>query len=187
MAYKVGIGVLIGNETCNEIRHVELQLAEATGNWSGLNQPPHITVKRPFEVANLDELQQIVEVFDRTLSSIEPFSITYRGITDFNRQVLLLEVGVSKALVQLHQALLDALEQVVATAKQPFEGGLGMIFHTSLALSLKEDEFIRARKLADALVNAQFDQETPITRVGLFFSNDATHWAVVREKELYKR
>ena len=58
MKYTIGIGVLFDESTHNLIRDIELRLAKETKNFAGLGQPPHVTVKRPFDVDKIKDSSQ---------------------------------------------------------------------------------------------------------------------------------
>lgn len=178
MSLKVGIGALIDGDVYNDIRLLELRIAGATGNWAGLGQPPHITIKRPFELGGVDDLQKVAEIFDEVLAGMQSFPVFYTGIGDFDKKILFLRVDKNEQLDHLYQLL----RSVFPAASQQ-ENVKEMIFHTTLALSLDSEQFTRARKAANNLAPALLE-EVSISKIGLFFSTDGSHWTTVREVKL---
>lgn len=171
------------DEPYNMVRSLELQIAGAINNWSGLNQPPHVTVKRPFRVSNFQQLQKVITAFDSIAAETAAFNIYYDNIDFFGQNVLFLKVRENNQLQQLHANMLASMEAVVPGAMQPKEGE-EMVFHTSLALSLNELEFTSSKVLGRDLSVGLLPLQVPIKQIGVFFSTDNEHWVIIRNKQL---
>jgi 2'-5' RNA ligase len=183
-AIKVGVGALLKGELFNATRLLEINLAFETNLWRGLDQPPHITIKRPFTINNYDMFTKVLEAFDNIANNTEPFTINFEGIQNFNHKVLFLKVSASEELTSLHEKLVVAMLAVDGASKLPAECTDEMVFHTTLALDLEEDEFERMQKHADTIDVSSLRDGVEIGSIGLFLSADGKHWDLVNEKQL---
>lgn len=117
-------------EVCEFVREKEHYLAEKYGTKGGLIQPPHVTIKWPFDVEDIGQFDN----YCRDLSTrIQPVEIVYDGYGMFNAGVFFLKVRSTSALVCLHCKILEELKQQFGIEKNAFEG-LDQQFHTTLAM-----------------------------------------------------
>jgi 2'-5' RNA ligase len=180
MNYTIGIGALLDTDAFNTVRSLELAVASATNNFAGLGQPPHITIKRPFEVVSVDDIDKVLAQVEEVVEKTPAFTVQYSGLGNFGHTTLFLAVETSPELQKLHRELLSRLKESFTDAESPHEGQQ-MVFHTSIATNLQEDQFESARKkiYGDVAVACH------IRKLGLFLGIDNnTHWAVIAEKEL---
>lgn len=184
MTYTIGIGVLIEDADCNRIRSIELDLANATGNFCGLGQPPHVTVKRPFIVNSLRDLKKTEQIMEELAAETNSFTINVNGFQNFSDKVLYLQVQKNENLWQMHNRLIASLEARFPGAKGVFEGSK-MVFHATLAMDLNAQQFGLAHQNLSQYQPENFVFSVPINRIGLFLGIDQeTHWSVVKETEL---
>ncbi len=184
MAYTIGIGVIIENPDYNRIRDIELNLANATGSFSGLGQPPHVTVKRPFVVDGLDDIQKAAKIMDKLAASTKAFKINLEGHKNFSDKVLYLEVVKNDHLNKIHEQLLAALEPLFPGSTGVFEGQK-MIFHSTLAMDLSGKQFTVAEEALKHYDRKQLAFSVPIKKIGLFLGIDQeTHWVIIKEASL---
>ncbi|HEX8763372.1 MAG TPA: 2'-5' RNA ligase family protein, partial [Candidatus Saccharimonadales bacterium] len=101
MSFTVGIGALLDTKTSNTVRFLELTAADATKNFDGLAQPPHITVKRPFSVASLEDIEKLQALLEGLAQKTPAFNVHYSGMGSFGNSTLFLAVQSSKDLQHL--------------------------------------------------------------------------------------
>lgn len=112
MKYTIGIGVIFDESTCNTIRGIELNLANDTGNFAGLGQPPHVTVKRPFDVSSIEDIQKCQSILSGLAANTETFDLELSGIGNFSDSVLYLRPTYSKNLIAIHDDLVTEIESI---------------------------------------------------------------------------
>ncbi len=180
MSYTVGIGALLDTETFNLVRFLELASASATRNYAGLGQPPHITVKRPFQVDTLEDVEKLRKLLSDVARQTAPFDVQYRSLGSFGDTTLFLTVQPSAELQKLHEMLLGALRGVFGSVESLHEGK-EMVFHTSIAVGLQEDQL----QMAKEKLSEDVAVSCSIRKLGLFLGlDDNTHWSVISEAEL---
>jgi 2'-5' RNA ligase len=180
MNYTIGIGALLDTDTFNTVRSLELAAASATNNFAGLGQPPHITIKRPFKVVSIDDIDKVLAHVEEVAKRTSAFTVQYSGLGNFSETTLFLTLESSQELQKLHSELLSKLKESFADAESPHEGQQ-MLFHTSIATNLHEDQLESARRKVYGDVAAT----CYVHRLGLFLGlNNNAHWVVIAEKEL---
>lgn len=182
MPYSIGIGVLLEGVAFNELRALEMELAERVGNTNGLVQPPHITVKAPFSVPDYDTVRQVISAMEEIAERIPPFSIELNGFADFGGSVLFAKVTPNEEIRALHQHYLTRIEAIVPGARGQFEGD-NVVFHSSIALGLNPPQFDNALKHLQQRWLRSYRRRVYAEKVGLFMNlND--QWIVVHETQL---
>lgn len=179
--YAIGIGALLENKTFNMVRHLEIRVAEATSNTNGLNQSPHITIKRPFMVKSLKDVDDVKTILSGIISNVQPFNLEYIGLETFGDSVLYLAVKQpNEALQSLHSTILSRL-LVSYDAQASFEGD-EMVFHTSIATNLQNGQMSLAK---DAVKDSSmYGAEVTVRKVGIFMGLDNNSWVIISEHEL---
>lgn len=175
MTYTIGIGVLIEGDQFNKLRSVELSLTDKTGNTSGLSQPPHITVKRPFDVADVNQIAIVRDTMRKIAEKTKCFNVRLSGTASFSRNVHYACPLPSEALIRLHKDLLDSLKSLGVEPNE-FEAD-NVTFHSTLAMDLTESEFEIAAK---ELKSTEIDMDCLIGKIGLFLGlANNTNWVVI--------
>lgn len=132
---KVGVGILYPVHFYNQIRKLQLQIAQSTSNCDGLTQSPHVTIKRPFRV---DNMEGALDAIRQVLSKEKAVRLNINGLGSFPSGAVFLKINSSEELNALHQKLLAVLKPHGVEPDQ-FEGA-NMLFHTSLALNLQREQ-----------------------------------------------
>ena len=127
---QIGIALLPPEDVCDFVRDKERYLSEKYNTVGGLTQPPHVTVKWPFEA---DDLAPFDEYCRELASKMRPVEIVYDGYGLFPAGVFFLKVNSTPELVGLHCTILDELKERFGIEKNPFEG-IDQQFHTTLAM-----------------------------------------------------
>lgn len=184
MSYRIGIGLLIDAPFYDKIRPLELEIAEATKNYAGLRQPPHVTVKRTFEVDSIADITKCAEIMGTVAEKYNPIPLSFHGVANFNEKVIYMQVAPSSPLRHMHKDLLTALESKFSNARSTLEAD-EMVFHTTLTMQLSLEQFNIARQIADTLPTDATNFTATAQRIGLFLGiDDNTHWIVLSEQKL---
>lgn len=180
MQYSIGIGVLLEGLVFNELRALEMQLAEQISNSDGLVQPPHITVKTPFSVPDLRSVAKVIEIMTEITANTPPFTLELNGFGSFAQSVLYAQVAPNKHLSRLHQQCLTQIESFFPGARGPYEGD-NIVFHSSIALGLSEKQIDDALKTLERIGFLAYRRDVVVENVGLFMNlND--QWIVIHEE-----
>jgi len=103
--------------------------------------PPHIAIKRPIEVENIEKYEKIL---DKLAKSAKTFKIDIQGYSFFADKTFFLKVIKSKELMILHNNLLSMLKQQ-GIAPDNLEGD-NQIFHITLANNDISTKFVEILK-----------------------------------------
>ena len=180
MSYAVGIGALLDTETFNLVRSLELTSASATHNYAGLGQPPHITIKRPFQVNAMEDVERLLSLLHDVAQQTTAFDVRYSGFGNFGDTTLFLAVQPSAGLQKLHEKLLATLQATFGSIESLHEGP-EMVFHTSVAVNLQKGQL----QLAKERLNEDIVVSCSIRKLGLFLGlDDNTHWSIISEEKL---
>lgn len=125
---QLGIALTVPSEVSDFVRDKELYLSEKYHTIGGLKQPPHVTIKWPFEA---DDIKPFEEYCKDLAARTVPVQIIYDGYGMFD-EAFFLKVKSTPELVALHCQILDELK-AFGVNKRPFEGP-DQQFHTTLAM-----------------------------------------------------
>jgi 2'-5' RNA ligase len=178
MSYTIGIGVLLDEETCNILRNFELLLFESNQNTSGLSQPPHITVKVPFEVPSMDDIEIAAKYMTDLATKTKKFSIKLQGLGHFSDKVIFAKVMEHSILKELSDIFIGKFSPKAIQEEER----KNMIFHSTLAMNLNAKQFNNSQKFLD---KKTLDLDVKAIGLGLFLGiNDLSYWAVIRQAAL---
>ena len=184
MTYTIGIGALINGPSYNYLRKIEVQIGDTVGNFSGLGQPPHVTIKRAFEVKGISGIRKCERAMDALANKKKPFDVQFAGVGNFGNSVLYLRLAPNDTLVAMHSQLLDTLEPVFPKAIGTLEGE-NMVFHSTIAMGLEVEQYNKARELLDTYPVESLAFAGSVNKLGLFLGiENNTHWAVISEADL---
>ncbi|MFA5830014.1 MAG: 2'-5' RNA ligase family protein [Candidatus Gracilibacteria bacterium] len=174
---QIGYGIILGGEINNFMREVELLLFNKFNLRKGLYQPPHITIKPPFEV---EELSSYKNYLDELCGKIKAFEVELKGFNSFGKKVIYLDV-------KNNQKLYDIYEIIFGDIKNKCNPKLikdDMIFHATLAYDdIDEETFDKAYKYLKT--NYQPEFRFTIDKIGLFYQLPGdSGWIVIKEKSL---
>ena len=136
---KIGYALMLNNESHNFIRQIQLELHQKIG--IGLaRQTPHITIKSPFDI---NEIDKYVDYIEYVAESIEPIDIDFEGFGNFGDKVIFLDVKQNQRLLDLHWRILGELAKQFGLTPHAFEGK-NIKFHASIAGFNNKDSFQQA-------------------------------------------
>ncbi len=177
MSFTIGIGVLFEDNANNRLRKLELLIAEKTGNWRGLSQPPHVTIKIPFEVTDMNDVQTVKAAMIDLAQQTDRFLLELDGFGNFEDKVIYGSVKNPQTLLTLSNHLIDELTEPGET--QDYERSR-MIFHSTLAMNLSATQYSAASK---SISNEKLTIQTQALGLGLFLGiDDLQHWAVIHQE-----
>ncbi|MDO8487309.1 MAG: 2'-5' RNA ligase family protein [Candidatus Curtissbacteria bacterium] len=171
---QIGIGILLEEDAYNYARDLELKISNQFNTKDGLRQPPHVTIKPPFEVSSLEPF---ISYFDTLVKSIKPFELELGGIDSFAPSVIYIKVTENPDLENLHLKILDELEEQFDIKPNQFEAK-GYAFHSTLAMGdLSQDKYAKAMEYLQK-ENKSF--KFKFTTIGLFYLFEEKDWIVIR-------
>lgn len=169
---KVSFALLTTNEIHNYSRKVAFDINKKyrTGFYAA-QLPPHISLKQPFEISDINEVEKYMEEF---AESIEPFEISIPRLNYWvSEEVgsIYLEVEESQILRDLHNRLNKELKVRFGNTSAMFDGD-EYRFHLTIALGGKcpkevYEEFYR--EVVEKEVNFKY---TAKEIVMFYFDND---------------
>lgn len=159
---RAAFAVLANRETYNFVRKLvwHLHYQYRTGTIDA-RLPPHISLKQPFAVSDLDaveeymdELAQAIEPFEVELTRLELRSITHQG-RDYG--LLWIAVEENPTLRELHNTLNQELSQRFGEAHAEFDGA-EYLFHMTVMMGGQATDVYRAAfaDIADKEVNLRY-------------------------------
>jgi 2'-5' RNA ligase len=170
---QIGIGLLIGGEAHNQLRDLELIISNATDNDLGLYQPPHITIKRPFE-SNKTTFKNTKKLLKKFSSSVNEFEVDLEIYKAFSNQVIYAYPDKSD-IATVKNKLLDMLKKIGVEGDELDTDNF--IAHSTIGVNLSPEEFKIAESKLENYKNTGIT--TRISQVGLFLNVDEKHWIVV--------
>lgn len=174
---QIGYGIILEGEINNFMREIELLLFDKFNLRKGLRQPPHVTIKPPFEVSNLSPYQSYL---DELCQKIKPFEICVKGFNHFGNKVIYLDVQRDQQLHNIHETIFNDIKGKYNHKLVKDE----MIFHATLAYDdIDEETFNKAYGYLQA--NYQPEFRFTINKIGLFYRlADDSGWIIIKEKSL---
>lgn len=174
----IGYGVLVPPTVFNRMRELELEFFALYGDNPGLHQPPHITVKAPFETNDLEKHKRYL---DSLGAATAPFDVRLGGVSFFDGGVMFLDVERNPVLHDLGRRILNDLSPEATPS--PFEGSGQVHHHATLA-------FMDPSRLEDArreFGTAEGAVTFKAERIGLFLGlggRNGSEWIVIRTAAL---
>jgi 2'-5' RNA ligase len=138
----LGFVILVSEDVHNAMRRLQLRIVQEYGANSGIEGPPHLTLKQGFAAPAIEPFEQYL---DRVAAEIAPFEITLRGIDAFDDGVIFLDVAPNPALEALRRRVVHDLATEFGVIPNALEGDR-FRFHATLAQGLPRGAFERARQ-----------------------------------------
>ena len=172
----IGFAIIVNDSSHNFIRQIQVELNQELG-FRISRQSPHVTIKTPFEVEEIEPLTQYLE---NLAKEIQPFPIRLKGFGYFGEQVIFLDVEEKDSLNQLHWRILNDLKEEFAIEPHQFEGD-NVKFHASVAGYSDPEDFQNAQNY---LKRYQPDFQFQATTLGIFYHLGNDGWVVYRKISL---
>lgn len=178
--YKIGVGLLLPLDIENQIRSLELSIFNTSKVPDGLFQPPHVTIKRPFEISSQSRLQQFTDEIDNLAKDSIKCEFKYTRSGSFPDGSVYIQVRENSELLAIHNKLLGIASNFDARADN-FEG-INVLFHTTIAINLGDTQKADAIKMAD---RASFTETTiEAAHIGLFLRVAGAGWVIIHRSPL---
>jgi 2'-5' RNA ligase len=170
---QIGYGILVEEEIFNYMREKEVELFKKFGLEAGLKQPPHITIKPPFEA---EDLELHFKYIEKLAKEIDPFEISIKGFNHFGNKVIYLDV--------MHNEKLFALNKKITLDLH--ESKDEMIFHSTIAYSdINNKEFQEAYDMMIKKPTPEF--KFKFNKIGLFYKlSSDSGWIILKKITLNK-
>jgi len=140
---QIGIGIIPPEDYSLFVRKQEIYLSKKYNTIVGLLQPPHVTIKWPFEINDIQPFEKYCEDLSK---EIQPFEIKINGYGFFDPKVIFLKVEKNQNLINIHLKILKDLKEKFEIEKNKYEGAEPQ-FHTTLAYEdISEENFHKAKK-----------------------------------------
>ncbi len=166
----VGLGIIPPEEIEMEVRKVQQFLNQNYEIYLS-RQPPHVTIKSPYYVEDLNEHVNYLESLVRQMESLY---LSVSGINHFNNQVIYLEVEKNDRLNDFHHFLLENIVHRSNIAPDPLEGS-NWVPHMSIASI--EDQSL-CNKILLELNEKHLRFHWKVESVGLFINDEDKGWQV---------
>lgn len=171
---RIGYAVLVSDEVYNFMRQFEVEYLQRYGGNRGLTQPPHITIKGPFDT---HDLAWHANYLDSLARKTRPFTIHLRGIGAFPPPVLFLNVEPHPELSALTETILADLP---AHTHTPFEANRDLHPHATLAFPRSEVELQQA---LEEYAGRAVGFDCIVNSIGLLYQHEES-WIILRKATL---
>lgn len=165
---KAAIALLLEGAAHAAVRRVALELHEAGFGLSAAQLPAHVSLKQPFQISSLTEVEAF---FDRFASSLEPIDLTLASLEFWHIDdvvIAFLDVLEDAALRPIHTRLNAELEANFGYTPAPFDGEM-YHFHATAVIDHATDGTLTAMA---ARAGERFDLRTTARSLGLFIFTD---------------
>lgn len=165
---KAAIALLLEGEAHAAVRRVALELHGAGFGLSAAQLPAHVSLKQPFNISSLIEIEAF---FDGFAVSLEPIHLTLTSLEFWNVDgavIAFLDVLEDAALRPIHNRLNAELEAQFGSSPAPFDGD-AYHFHATAVIEHANDATLGAMK---ARAGERFNIRTTANSLGLFVFTD---------------
>jgi 2'-5' RNA ligase len=165
---KAAIALLLEGQAHAAVRRVALELHEVGFGLSAAQLPAHVSLKQPFQISSLSEIEAF---FDAFAASLEPVDLTLSSLEFWNADgvvIAFLDVLEDAALRPMHNRLNAALEAQFGPSPAPFDGE-SYHFHATTVIDHANDVTLAAMQ---ARAGERCDLGTTASSLGLFVYTD---------------
>ncbi len=162
---KAAIALILEGEAHAAVRRVALELHKQHGyGLSAAQLPVHVSLKQPFQISSLAEIETFFDAFAKKL---EPINLTLPTLEFFHVDGVLtayLDVLEDAKLRPIHNRLNAELEHQFGNTQAPFDGET-YHFHATAVMEYENPKTLEAQKLRSG---ERFDISTTASNLGLF-------------------
>jgi len=165
---KAAIALLLEGAAHAAVRRVALELHGAGFGLSAAQLPAHVSLKQPFDISSLSEVETF---FDGFAATLEPIDLTLTSLEFWNIDgavIAYLDVLKDAALRPIHNRLNLELEAQFGSSPAPFDGD-AYHFHATAVIDHANDATLAAM---NSRVGERFDIRTTAHSLGLFVFTD---------------
>ncbi|QAA32516.1 2'-5' RNA ligase family protein [Clostridium manihotivorum] len=166
--------LLANNELENMGRRIMLEAHKKSKlGFEMARLPHHISLKQPFHIESLEEIENYFDEFVKTLKPIKVILKEVKcypsSVFGYSSGVMVIEADKSQELQSLHKRLNEELEKIFGECKANFDGD-EYIFHMTVAIGGGSfDNYEKALKLLD---QQEYDIEVIFNELGLLYYDD---------------
>lgn len=132
--------------------------------------PHHVSLKQPFPIDDLDEIERH---FDEFASTLNPITVKLTEVAlwpskvfGYDSGVMVIKAEKTKELFDLHKRLNKELEERYGSCPAEFDGD-DYTFHMTVAIGGKP--FENYQRTYDLLVKKEYHEEVKFDQLGLFY------------------
>ncbi len=165
---KAAIALLLEGNAHAAVRRVALELHGAGFGLSAAQLPAHVSLKQPFDIPNLSEVEAF---FDGFAASLEPTDLTLPSLEFWHIDgvvIAYLDVLEDAVLRPIHNRLNLELEAQFGSVPAPFDGE-AYHFHATAVIDHANDATLEAM---ESRAGERFDIRTTVSSLGLFIFTD---------------
>jgi 2'-5' RNA ligase len=172
---RAAIALLVDHQIHNFMRRLAVEFHQRYQvGFLGALLPPHISLKQPFQVT---DLEAVAAYFDELAAGISPLEIRLTGLelqaTTFQGKeygILWMEVEESKTLCDLHMRINRELAERFENTGASFDGA-EYTFHATVAIGGQPLEVYR--EFYNTLVSAEHSLSYVAREIAMFYYDDA--------------
>lgn len=135
----IGFALLPDDEIHHWVKEVQWVLNHRFGLRIS-RQPPHITIKSPYEATHMDDH---IALLEGICMQMQPFNIEISGVSNFENGVIYFQVEKNEILHNFHMDVLKALHKNHGILSQENEAD-NIIYHMSIAGEPDKKKLIQA-------------------------------------------
>jgi 2'-5' RNA ligase len=166
---KAAIALLLEGDAHAAVRRVALELHRDSGfRLSAAQLPAHVSLKQPFQISSVSEVEAFFDAFAATL---EPINLTLPSLEFWNVDgvvIAFLDVLEDAVLRPIHNRLNAALEARFGPRPAPFDGD-AYHFHATAVMEHANDRTLEAMR---SRAGERFNLSTTARSLGLFVFTD---------------
>jgi 2'-5' RNA ligase len=166
--------LLANNELENMGRRIMLEAhKKAKLGFEMARLPHHVSLKQPFHIESLEDIEHY---FDEFVKTLKPIKVRLKevkcypsSVFGYSSGVMVIEAEKSQELQSLHKELNEELENRFGECKADFDGD-DYIFHMTVAIGGGSfDSYEKALKLLD---RTKYDIEVVFNELGLLYYDE---------------
>lgn len=141
--------------------------------------PAHFTIKAPFEIDDISEIENITESFSKKYYA---YPITIDGLDHFRKDVIFMKVIMSKEAKNIHDLYIDSLLQI-NNLEWKLHEGKDKIFHCTLLSRRLEKKY---KPIWDYVNNFNPKFTGYFDNISIYYW-DENKWILYKEYNLLKK
>jgi 2'-5' RNA ligase len=166
--------LIASNEVENMARKIMLEAhRKAELGFEMTRLPSHVSLKQPFHIENLEQIEQYFDEFVKTLKPVtvklEHLICLPNNVLGYDSGVMMMVAEKSNELAELHCRLNRELEERFGCCHADYDGD-EYKFHMTIALGGKPYEDYQ--KALDLLSKKKFNSEVVFDQLGLLYYDD---------------
>lgn len=171
---KATVALLANAEIHNAVRKLAWDIHRKYHTGIDLGRlPPHISLKQPFDVPNMAELERYLVELASSISSFEvhlkQLDLVRTTIDNLDTGILWLDVQETEVLRQLHNRVNDDLASRIGSVPAAYDGAA---YHFHMSVAIGGQTFDVYRRICDEFSGMLVDLHYTVQEIALFVYDD---------------